>query len=687
VLLITIDKKTNYISKFSPITRLIICAYIYNALPNKELEQILEEIIFNIKTKNTAEEWIAKIPKNDLKEISEKLNDMAFKNYIFNYFQDLGKIVSKLYFYFQDHKKTSKIAVNGIIAELFSEGITLGMAKSSLYDFLRKAFDYLKENCSSFNLDRITQTPLFETETTKECGHCHKIKNIRDFGITSEGSLKYVCKECDNNTKRIISYKYKYRIVLEIYNSKFKGKCSYCDTDFKRLPALEFHHLFPDKKSKDRISYVVSDYKILMKKLEKESVLLLCANCHRLQSANHYNDFKNIIEMEDLFEYSAEKIDELIDKSILKHPSFKNRLNDKKKIRDHITAKVQIKTFIKKRFVIENIYGGKCIGCGKNLQQIELPSYDFHHFDKIREKFIRWRDISGKSLDEIIKILIDNNAICLCANCHRMIHSFRFVKNVREILGKKYEDSVKKDYKTIQNNVKNFSFSKVHFNDPLKKLFEIPLNEMWIKYLIHIYEIVKLKKENRFTADDLAHSMNLSRDTVYARLKTLLDKGFIELLNPDAYQHEYILKKEGKEFIKKYINSLDEPQKRQFKNLLNEIKIKKETDFREKGERLRIFLLDRVELGKTWLKRIIHIYFIITLKKKNKFRKFELEESLDRVLNKSHIEDLESKGMIISERVGHRTKLYSITEKGKEKVENFLKKFNVSIKDFIDDFE
>ena len=65
--------------------------------------------------------------------------------------------------------------------------------------------------------------------------------------------------------------------------------------------------------------------------------------------------------------------------------------------------------------------GGKCSHCGQKFDIDDV--YDFHHMDPITKESDISRLISDNSRFENIKDELDK-CVLLCANCHRIYHSY-----------------------------------------------------------------------------------------------------------------------------------------------------------------------------------------------------------------------------------------------------------------------
>lgn len=67
--------------------------------------------------------------------------------------------------------------------------------------------------------------------------------------------------------------------------------------------------------------------------------------------------------------------------------------------------------------------GGKCAVCGIEYDGSNGAIFDFHHLNP-KEKEYEWGKLRARSWNSIKEEL--DKEICLCSNCHRLIHSQSF---------------------------------------------------------------------------------------------------------------------------------------------------------------------------------------------------------------------------------------------------------------------
>jgi len=210
----------------------------------------------------------------------------------------------------------------------------------------------------------------------------------------------------------------------------------------------------------------------------------------------------------------AEELHELVLENVKKLDRDKNS-NQRSKI------KYNVITWIKKRYIIEQLYHGKCVGCGRIKIMDNLPAYDFHHKNSKLEKTSGsiWRRILTKQVTTIIELLIKEECVALCSNCHRLVHATHFNSNVDNILDGQFSKVAKISYSNITSNIRKFKFIQTDVVDPLKK--KIKYGEIWKKYLILIYQYCQEKKSNEFNSIELVDQFNITQSMINRILSKL----------------------------------------------------------------------------------------------------------------------------------------------------------------------
>jgi len=256
---------------------------------------------------------------------------------------------------------------------------------------------------------------------------------------------------------------------------------------------------------------------------EKEGVIPLCRNCHSLENAEIFKKFKGIILKEDLFHYSPEEIHQIINDFV------------KLKVRNYVkNYKFRVLEWVKKRFIIEKFYNGRCVGCKKVNIYSNLPALEFHHKSKREEEIdkIRWANIKKYEIKNIAQLLKKQNCICLCSNCHTLLHSSQFRNVVDDILEKNYSIRFNSYLKELLNNINEFKVQWLDFKDPLRILFKP--GEAWKKYILQCYSIVLNECTNIFTPKKILSNIKVSKRHLKRVIENLKEKKLIKIVQNDG---------------------------------------------------------------------------------------------------------------------------------------------------------
>lgn len=322
---------------------------------------------------------------------------------------------------------------------------------------------------------------LYNDGKVKECGKCHKVKLHTEFGLKGRG-LRSICKECKKNKDASEFFRNKFLIVINLSNKQQRGKCVKCNTNFIVLPVLDFHHTKPELKKTTWRKNRRKNWKNLLDLFEKEKVIILCKNCHSNENSEIFNEYKEVILKDNLFEFNAVLINKLAYEYVKTNKT------------DHIkNYKFRVMEWIKKRSVIEQLYNGKCVGCDNVTVMNNLPALDIHHRNEHqrKRKKLRWNQIKKLDIKSICDKLITEDCICLCSNCHTLLHSIKYKEIGKKIIGMKYKEQIEKIYKNLESNIIAFEYMTTVIKDPLKLLFR--QGDIWKKYILYIYKLSELK--------------------------------------------------------------------------------------------------------------------------------------------------------------------------------------------------
>jgi len=271
-----------------------------------------------------------------------------------------------------------------------------------------------------------------------------------------------------------------------------------------------------------------------------------------MKNDKYFRDFQNLILRDNLLEHTAEGIDEIINFTINSHPNYSHLKEYKRAI------KIQIKKYIRKRFVMTKLFSGRCVGCGKaNIFNL-LPALEIHHLypAEITTKS-NWVDMANQDCISIMNKMMKEKSICLCSNCHIL---------VRSKLNNYLEDVIKnsltrrefiKNYKTIITNIKNFNYNvnQVDLSSPLKLKFS--QDTFWKIHLMQISILLKNNNRSDFRVLDLTNLLNQDQRSVRYYLDRLISLRYLNKTqnNIFPFDNTYSLTDLGKIILEELIES------------------------------------------------------------------------------------------------------------------------------------
>ena len=430
------------IKSFPKNTRNIISENIYKTFEERKAtsnSKIVDTLIKDLGDIKSQPKWINRLPKDELKElrnyiVNNKI-DSRFEGSLSNYFADLTDLVEDIKIL---NNRNQAVNFSELSRNLIKQNRGLNLTKRGLEEAISGIYNHFKNVFDDFKLERVKKKSILGTESEKE-------------------SIRCLRKE--------------YKLLIEMNGGSYGGKCSNpsCNTDFKRLPAFDFHHEEKKIKTTTWNEIMHKKYDEIKNTLESQKVKPICKNCHLPENAKIFNDFKETILKKDLFTYSSHDIDKFLNLKVNKFVKENNT---------NYTAaslKIEVKRWIKKRAVIEQVFNGMCISCAEK----RLPSLQMHHNNQDL-KVHRWGDISRKwNIKELINdFVIEEECVCLCGNCHAMLNTINFEKNVGKVLGEKYVLEVKADYNKIKGAImKNSSRIKKIKKSIIKLNVKDHLNE------------------------------------------------------------------------------------------------------------------------------------------------------------------------------------------------------------------
>jgi len=306
----------------------------------------------------------------------------------------------------------------------------------------------------SIKIKNPRRNKLYNDGERKECGECHEIKSHKYFR-KRKGRLRSICEDCRKKLHAINNFKKQIKIITLLFDER----CHNCHSGLQILPAMEFHHMNPHSKNYSWRDLRGRNIDVIIRIIKNENLQVLCKNCHACEEVTNFDKYKEIIISERLSINNAGEIDEIIYNEI--RSNIKYRSDYHKGAQHRARIKYRIKKWIKKRLVIEILYNGSCIGCGNINIEEKLPALEFHHRNPNKKEF-KWEHLSKYPINNIINILKNEDCICLCKNCHSLVHSINFEQFYSEIFEKDTStiNLVEEKYFILKENINNFSFKE-----------------------------------------------------------------------------------------------------------------------------------------------------------------------------------------------------------------------------------
>jgi hypothetical protein len=425
----------------------------------------------------------------------------------------------------------------------------------------------LNNKVKAFPIKAKKQLYIDKEKKLKQCSHCSEILPFKEFSyITHRGKkrLRHICNKCKN-----ISSKKQYAISkmkTKLFLLENLGNACICKKDMiEILPAISFHH------PTDKKSYTWSEGKekgenqeIILNKLKSDHTVPLCENCHRLETASLFRKYNKLILLEKLFNNSAEDIIALIENQI-KHEDSVNKTYIRK----------YLKRWIRKRYIIEKIFEGKCNCCGETVKN-NLPAFAMHHLER-NEESSRWKDISDNDCEEIFNIIFNEKIIFICANCHRIVHSVfhQYVEEILENYSNEYVKKIRKKANERYNELKSileafrYKLEKSDIKSPLK-VYTFSSQDAWKLYLLQFYYIMKKLRISSFRRKDFTQFFHINLRNVTNWIPKLLEKDYLKMETPTVSQYQYYaLSNNGLKMIQKIEKEHKEEAQREYEKIFS----------------------------------------------------------------------------------------------------------------------
>lgn len=408
---------------------------------------------------------------------------------------------------------------------------------------------------------KIKKQIIFNDETTqkKECARCHKIFSYCDFYKVNSATNKVrpYCKKCNSELNLVRQYKKK----IKVLKNTLGLNCSICNKSISYLPSFSLHHPNPEIKTISWRELKKKSYNFIINFFEKEDVELRCSNCHLKEHAIAINKYGSLINRKNLFSMNPNEI---------RNEIF-NMTEDIFDKLERAHAREKIREWIKKRYIIKYLFNNKCIVCGTN----DLPVLEFHHRNPKIENKLKWSTIESLTITQIVDIVLSQECVCLCSNCHSNAHS-RFNEFAEEILRDFFIDeeldTYLRDiiiiYQNLREKIKIFIVnSEIHLKSPLK--IEIPQKMNWKIHLLKLYYFLDSNNKEFFRAYELEKELNISIKHIYKHLNNFIKADYIE--NISKIRGLYRFTQSGLNMI----NSIEKTHSEISRSLKNDIYNKK----------------------------------------------------------------------------------------------------------------
>lgn len=457
--LIGIDAKNSCIRYFPTEARLIICEFIFNKLNNNiPIDLVVSDVINRLSCGKLFDSCLKKISETSFAQINDKLKDLNSSPIITEYFVNLAFLMNELHIFDKIfYSSNIKLSPTNFINDITQRKLDFKINPETLRGWLGDLIDHLIIN-TKFQTSRVIKERkiIFDDGEKKECSNCHEIKKYSDFRVY-ENRPYYYCRNCETEIVTIRRIIKKINLVLNLSNRNLKKLCGSegCNIGISMLPTIEAHHKDPNIK----ISSIRDVKDIHIEKaldvLISENTDLLCVNHHRLKKKIYFIEFRDLIMRPDLFKKSADAIEDLIDDSIQNSQYFNKP-----------TAKYQVKKLIRKRYILEHYYDGRCSVCKQVSTNDNLVALTLHHISFLTSNIdTRLSKLLHLKIPEIVKILEEIDCVCICANCHRMIHSPNLHKYSHSIFSEDLAYEIDEFYesarKRISQFIPDFSYSDV----------------------------------------------------------------------------------------------------------------------------------------------------------------------------------------------------------------------------------
>jgi len=554
----------------------------------------LERIIINDLSEVEIFETIKPIKDSVFEQIESQLShkNSEFKIFLKKYIANIVWFLAKIKLLSETNQK---INVSSVAKETHNRSLT---SLIQWYKISKDIVRYLRETLG-FNIRTTHQDPLSIPESAR-----NRIRNFKTYYKLIKGNDK------KGITIVYLDIDYKTEILI-YYDGKCQGIGRYCsfNIDYKFLPILSHHHRIEAyNKIVAEIGYeYIQPREIIRHSFHRALELmqtqiggldLTCMNCHSIRHSVRFIfppifHFLKSMSLEDINENSTNIFYEIKRLTNEFYEQNKERyrvtkINTKAKIK--IEIKRSILGFVKKKYVIEYLYGENytCPICRKANINDHLTCFEAHHtnlelFDKC-EKIEFGKEYGRKPIRWLIKNLIMQECVFLCSNCHAMVKATIYreyvliiLKNQKEAnfvnnFYKHLDAQIAKERKIILQWKNQLTNRNLIFPNPLQLIFKMgKALDQKIVCIYYICEVFPREKKNQFFTSGVFNFILNKFHTHFNNYKNqLISDGYIQYV---AGRHQFnqkffVITPKGIERAKEIIKKKIEGFSREFKKLI-----------------------------------------------------------------------------------------------------------------------
>lgn len=147
---------------------------------------------------------------------------------------------------------------------------------------------------------------------------------------------------------------------------------------------------------------------------------------------------------------------------------------------------------------------------------------------------MKWKKIEHMKSIDIMNTLIEQKCICLCSNCHSILHS-RFIEFVKEIMRnifnsdqiEYFKDKIINSYKSLVYNIQEYNPNEKNLSSHNPLILKVPHTDRWKIYISKIYSYLNGEKKITFGAYELVEVLSLTPRHIYKHLNRFIKQGYI----------------------------------------------------------------------------------------------------------------------------------------------------------------